>query len=68
MFNLNGMTALVTGATGGLGGAIAKALHAQGARLALSGTRQQALEDLAADLEEQVYKEATLVVEVVAEV
>ncbi len=50
MFNLNGMTALVTGATGGLGGAIAKALHAQGARLALSGTRQQALEDLAAEL------------------
>jgi 3-oxoacyl-[acyl-carrier protein] reductase len=50
MFNLNGMTALVTGATGGLGGAIAKALHAQGARVALSGTRQQALEDLAAEL------------------
>jgi len=50
MFDLNGMNALVTGATGGLGGAIAKALRAQGARLALSGTRQQALEDMAAEL------------------
>ncbi len=50
MFDLNGMNALVTGATGGLGGAIAKALRAQGARLALSGTRQQALEEMAAEL------------------
>jgi len=50
MFDLNGMNALVTGATGGLGGAIAKSLRAQGARLALSGTRQQALEEMAAEL------------------
>ncbi len=50
MFDLAGTTALVTGATGGLGGAIARALHAQGARVALSGTRREALEALAADL------------------
>jgi 3-oxoacyl-[acyl-carrier protein] reductase len=50
MFELQGRTALVTGATGGIGGAIARALHAQGARLALSGTRPEALETLAAEL------------------
>ena len=50
MFDLAGATALVTGATGGLGGAIARALHAQGARVALSGTRRDALETLASDL------------------
>ena len=50
MFDLTGKTALVTGATGGIGGAIAKALHAQGARLALSGTRKEALEAIAAEL------------------
>ena len=50
MFNLTGKTALVTGATGGIGGAIAKALHAQGAKLAVSGTRKEALEALAAEL------------------
>jgi 3-oxoacyl-[acyl-carrier protein] reductase len=44
MFDLSGKTALVTGASGGIGGAIAKALAAQGARLALSGTRVEALE------------------------
>jgi 3-oxoacyl-[acyl-carrier protein] reductase len=50
MFNLTGKTALVTGATGGIGGAIAKALHAQGARLAISGTRREVLDALAAEL------------------
>ena len=50
MFDLAGTTALVTGATGGLGGAIARALHAQGARVALSGTRRDALDALAAEL------------------
>ena len=50
MFDLSGQTALVTGATGGLGGAIAHALRSQGARVAVSGTRHEALEALAADL------------------
>jgi 3-oxoacyl-[acyl-carrier protein] reductase len=50
MFNLTGKTALVTGATGGIGGAIARALHAQGAKVAVSGTRREVLETLAAEL------------------
>jgi len=50
MFNLDGKFALVTGATGGLGGEIARMLHAQGAHVALSGTRAEKLETLAADL------------------
>jgi len=50
MFNLDGKRALVTGATGGLGGEIAKQLHAQGALVALSGTRADKLEGLSADL------------------
>jgi 3-oxoacyl-[acyl-carrier protein] reductase len=50
MFDLNGKTALVTGASGGIGGAIASALHAQGARVVLSGTRLDALESLRAAL------------------
>src|SRR5438094_7111191 len=50
MFDLTGKTALVTGATGGIGGAIARALHGQGARVALSGTRRDALDALAAEL------------------
>jgi 3-oxoacyl-[acyl-carrier protein] reductase len=48
MFNYAGKTALVTGASGGLGAAIAKALAAQGARVALSGTREEALAAVAA--------------------
>ena len=53
MFDLKGKTALVTGASGGLGGAIARALHAQGAIVGLSGTRREALERVAADLGER---------------
>ena len=52
MFELNDLTALVTGATGGLGGAMARALHAQGATVAISGTRREAL---AAELGERVH-------------
>jgi len=50
MFDLTGKCALVTGASGGLGGAIARALHAQGASVGLSGTRRPALEALAQEL------------------
>jgi 3-oxoacyl-[acyl-carrier protein] reductase len=55
MFDLGGKTALVTGATGGIGGAIAQALHRQGATVALSGTRREALDTLAAELKERVH-------------
>lgn len=55
MFDLSGKTALVTGATGGIGGAIAKALHAQGATVAISGTRSEVLEAFAAELNERVH-------------
>jgi 3-oxoacyl-[acyl-carrier protein] reductase len=51
MFDLTGKTALVTGATGGIGGAIAKTLHGQGAAVVLSGTRIEALEKLKAELD-----------------
>ena len=50
MFDLSGKTALVTGASGGIGGAIAKALHAQGAKVVLSGTRVEVLEAVKAEL------------------
>jgi len=50
MFDLSGMTALVTGASGGIGSAIAKALVAQGAKVALSGTRGDALKAVAAQI------------------
>lgn len=55
MFDLTGRKALVTGATGGLGGAIARVLHAQGAVVTISGTRPPALEALASALGERVY-------------
>jgi 3-oxoacyl-[acyl-carrier protein] reductase len=50
MFDLSGKSALVTGASGGIGGAIARALHAQGATVGLSGTRVEPLEKLKAEL------------------
>ena len=53
MFDLTGKTALVTGATGGIGGEIAKAMHAAGAHVVLSGTREAALQDLAQVLGER---------------
>ncbi len=53
MFNLEGRTALITGASGGIGGAIARALHGQGARVVLSGTREDALRELAEALGER---------------
>jgi 3-oxoacyl-[acyl-carrier protein] reductase len=55
VFDLTGKAALVTGASGGIGGAIARALHGQGATVALSGTRRDALEALAAELGERVH-------------
>jgi 3-oxoacyl-[acyl-carrier protein] reductase len=55
MFDLTGRKALVTGATGGIGGAIARALHAQGATVTISGTRRAALDELAASLGERVH-------------
>ncbi len=50
MFDLSGKTALVTGASGGIGGAIARALHGCGASVALSGTRRDALDAVASEL------------------
>ena len=55
MFDLSGKSALVTGASGGIGGAIAKALHAQGATVGLSGTRVEPLEALKAELGERAH-------------
>ncbi len=55
MFDLKGKNALVTGATGGIGGGIAKALHGQGATVALSGTNAEKLEKLATELGERVF-------------
>lgn len=55
MFDLTGRTALVTGATGGIGGAIARALHAQGASVALSGTKSDKLDALAGELGERAH-------------
>ena len=54
MFDLTGRTALVTGASGGIGRAIAEKLHAQGAHVVLSGTRQEALDALASELGQRV--------------
>ena len=55
MFSLEGKNALITGATGGIGESIARALHAQGATVSLSGTRAEKLEALAADLGERAF-------------
>ncbi|MCA0200830.1 MAG: 3-oxoacyl-[acyl-carrier-protein] reductase [Proteobacteria bacterium] len=55
MFDLTGKTALVTGASGAIGGAIARALHAQGAKVALHGSRKEALDALAAELGDRTY-------------
>jgi 3-oxoacyl-[acyl-carrier protein] reductase len=55
MFDLFGKTALITGATGGIGEAIAKALHGQGAVVALSGTRKAALDEMKERLKERVH-------------
>ncbi len=55
MFDLTGKTALVTGATGGIGGAVARALHAQGATVAVSGTRKEVLDAFAAELGSRVH-------------
>ena len=54
MFDLTGKRALITGASGGIGGAIAKALHECGAEVALSGTREDALQAVASELKERV--------------
>jgi 3-oxoacyl-[acyl-carrier protein] reductase len=53
MYDLSTRTALVTGASGGIGGAIARQLHGQGARVVLSGRRREALDQLAAELGER---------------
>ena len=55
MFDLSGKTALITGASGGIGGAIARALHKQGATVTLSGTRTEALEQLKSSLGERAH-------------
>tara|TARA_R110002020_G_scaffold169623_14_gene358871 strand:+ start:544 stop:1287 length:744 start_codon:yes stop_codon:yes gene_type:complete len=55
MFDLTGKTALITGASGGIGGAIATALHGAGATVGLSGTRVEPLEALAAELGERAF-------------
>jgi len=55
MFDLTGKTALVTGASGALGGAIVRALHGQGATVAISGTRKDALDTLAGELKDRVH-------------
>jgi 3-oxoacyl-[acyl-carrier protein] reductase len=55
MFDLTGQTALVTGASGGIGGAIARALHTQGAEIALAGTRTAALDALALELGQRAH-------------
>src|SRR6201990_965978 len=58
MFDLTGKVALVTGASGGIGGAIARSLHGQGASVVLSGTKGEALEKLAGELGSRAYTAA----------
>src|SRR5215831_19830987 len=55
MFDLSDQTALVTGASGGIGGAIAKALYSRGAEVMVAGTRRNALSTLATELGERAY-------------
>ena len=55
MFSLTGKKALVTGASGGIGVAIAKALHAQGATVGIHGTREERLKEIAAELKDRVH-------------
>ena len=55
MFSLTGKTALITGASGGIGAAIAKALHDAGATIAISGTRVEVLEKVKAEIGERVF-------------
>src|SRR2546423_347181 len=55
MFDLTGKAALVTGASGGIGGAIARVLHRHGATVAISGTRREALDGLAGELAGRVH-------------
>lgn len=55
MFTLKGKKALITGATGGLGAEIARALHQQGAEIAISGTKREKLEELARELQDRVH-------------
>ena len=55
MFDLSGKSALVTGASGGIGGAVARVLHGSGAAVALSGTRADALDALASELGSRVH-------------
>ncbi len=55
MFDLSGKGALVTGATGGIGGAIARTLHERGAKVVISGTREEKLAELASELGDNIY-------------
>lgn len=55
MFDLTGRTALITGASGGIGADVARSLHAQGAEVVLTGTRQNVLDDVAASLGDRVH-------------
>jgi 3-oxoacyl-[acyl-carrier protein] reductase len=55
MFDLTGRTALITGASGGIGGAIARAFHQQGATVALSGTRREMLDRLSGELKDRTH-------------
>lgn len=55
MFDLKGKKALITGATGGLGAEIARALHQQGAEIAISGTKREKLEELAREFQDRIH-------------